>query len=193
MEQGDLSLAEYIDKATILCNQCEHPPEARDRLLRDTIVIGLCSQEAYFKYIEKGSALTLEEAITIGQNEDATVSQVGYVRPEFKGGLTQAALHQLHEKQGARPKRKKQQKERGGSDNPKRTKRDTCFNCGAKPAHPRSQCPSKNLKCFKCKTEGHYGSVCKSKSKGGNVDELQTQPINAPLNEDCTAEDYTPV
>ena len=58
----------------------------------------------------------------------ATVSQVGYMRPEFKGGLTQAAVHQRHEKQGARPKQKKQQKERGGSDNQKRTKRDTCFN-----------------------------------------------------------------
>ena len=115
------------------------------------------------------------------------------MRPEFKGGLTQAAVHQLHEKQGARPKQKKQEKERGGSDNQKRTKRDTCFNCGAKPVHPRSQCPAKNAKCFKCGKEGHYGSVCKSKSKGGNVDELQTQPINAPLNEDCPAEDYTPV
>ena len=43
----------------------------------------------------------------IAQNEDATVSQVGYVRPEFKGGLTLAAVHKLHEKQGARPKQKK--------------------------------------------------------------------------------------
>ena len=103
---------------------CEYPPEARDRLLRDAIVIGPRSREAYFKCIEKGSALTLEEAITIAQNEDATVSQVGYMRPELKGGLTQAAVHQLHKKQGAKPK--------------KRTKRDTCFNCGAKPVHLRS-------------------------------------------------------
>ena len=62
------------------------------------------------------------------------------MRPEFKGYLTQAAVHQLHEKQGTRPKQKKQQKERGGSDNQKRTKRQPCFNCRAKPAHPRSQC-----------------------------------------------------
>ena len=88
LEQGDLSLAEYIDKATILCDF-----EARDRLLRDEIVIGLRSREAYFKCIEKGSALTLEEAITIAQNEDATVSQVGSMRPEVKGSLTQAAVH----------------------------------------------------------------------------------------------------
>ena len=68
-QQGDLSLAEYIDKATILCNQCEYPPEACDRLLGDVIVIGLHSKEAYDKCIEKGSALTLEEVIEIAQNQ----------------------------------------------------------------------------------------------------------------------------
>ncbi|KAK2557878.1 hypothetical protein P5673_019855 [Acropora cervicornis] len=72
LEQGDLSLAEYIDKATILCDQCEYPPEARDPLLWDAIVIGLRSKEAYYKCIEKGSELTLEEAIEIAQNQDAT-------------------------------------------------------------------------------------------------------------------------
>ena len=50
------------------------------------------------------------------------------MQPEFKGNLTHAAVHQLHEKQGARPKQKKQQKERGGPDNQKCTKRETCFN-----------------------------------------------------------------
>ena len=95
LEQGDLSLAEYIDKATILCDQCEYPPESRDRLLRDAILIGLRSKEAYYKCIEKGSALMLEEAIEIAQNQDATAHQVGYMRPEFKGDPLQMALHKL--------------------------------------------------------------------------------------------------
>ncbi|CAH3142895.1 unnamed protein product [Pocillopora meandrina] len=63
LEQGDLSLAQYIDKATILCNQCEYPPEA----------------QAYYKCIEKDSELMLEEAIEIAQNQDATAHQVGYM------------------------------------------------------------------------------------------------------------------
>ena len=32
LEQCDLSLAEYTDKATIMSDQREYPPEARDRL-----------------------------------------------------------------------------------------------------------------------------------------------------------------
>ena len=76
LEQGNLSLAKYIDKATVLCDQCEYPPEARDRMLKDAIVIGLRSRDAYYKYIEKGSSLSLNEAIEIAQSADATASQI---------------------------------------------------------------------------------------------------------------------
>ena len=53
LEQGDLSLSESIKKATILCDHCEYPPETRDRLLRDAIVIRLHYKEAYYKCIKK--------------------------------------------------------------------------------------------------------------------------------------------
>ncbi len=44
LEQGTDTLAEHIDKATILCDRCEYEPEdAKKRLLRDAIVIGLRS------------------------------------------------------------------------------------------------------------------------------------------------------
>ena len=116
LEQGDLSLAEYIDKATILCDQCEYPPEARDRLLRDAIVIGLRSKEAYYKCIEKGSELTLEEAIEIAQNQDATTHQVGYMRPEFKGDPLQIEIHKLQGNRQSGAKWKIQQPHRQGSN-----------------------------------------------------------------------------
>ena len=89
LEQGDLSLAEYIEKATFLCDQCQYPPEVRDWLLRDAIVIGLRSKEPITSALKKGSALTLEETIEIAQNGDATTHQVGYMRPEIKGNPLQ--------------------------------------------------------------------------------------------------------
>ena len=148
LEQGDLSLAEYIDKATILCDQCEYPPEARDRLFRDAIVIGLRSNEAYYKCIDKGSELTLEEAIEIAQNQDATTHQVGYMRPEFKGDPQQIEVHKLQGKRQSGAKWEIQQPHRQGSNdqsyrtgfnNQKRVKsqRESCFNCGAKPHIPK--------------------------------------------------------
>ena len=115
----NLSLTEYIDKATILCDQCEYPPEARDRLPRDAIVIGLRSKEAYYKCIEKGSELTLGEALEIAQNQDATAHQVGYIRPEFKGEPLQMEVHKLQENSQSRASRNREQPQRPASNDQK--------------------------------------------------------------------------
>jgi len=126
----------------------------------------------------------------IAQNKDATASQVGYkyaTRVQRQSDPSSAqSINSMKSKELGLNKRNR-------SDNQKCTKRETCFNCGAKPAHPRSERPAKKVNCFKCGKDGHYGSVCKSKSTRGSFNELQTQPIDAPLNEDSTAEDYTPV
>ena len=118
------------------------------------------------------------------------------MRPEFKGNLTQAAIHQLYEKREARHKKKERNSRRKEVEHTiqKAPRGEICFSCGAKPVHPRSQWPATQSVFKKCGKEGHYGSrsVCKSK-RGGNVNELQTQPIDAPSNEDSIAEDYTQV
>ena len=44
------------------------------------------------------------------------------------------------------------------------TKRQSCFSCGAKPAHPRSQCPAKDVTCHKCGKKEHYKKCYKSKT-----------------------------
>ena len=122
LEQGDLSLAEYIDKATFLCDQCEYPPAAHDQLIRDAIVIGLRFKEAYYKCIKKGSALTLEEAIEIAQNQDATAQQVGYMRPKFKGDQLQMEGHKLQgNRQSGAEWRRQQPQIPGSNDQPHKT------------------------------------------------------------------------
>lgn len=47
------------------------------------------AKEAYYKCIETGSALTLKDAITIAENQDATTHQVGYMRTECKSAAVQ--------------------------------------------------------------------------------------------------------
>ena len=45
LEEGSSTLAEFIDRAIILCDQCNDPEEARELLLlQDAIVIGLQSR-----------------------------------------------------------------------------------------------------------------------------------------------------
>ena len=65
-------------------------------------MMGLRSKDAYYKCIERGSSLTLEEAITIAQSQDATANQVSYMRQEFKSTPAQIEVHKLHAKDGTR-------------------------------------------------------------------------------------------
>ena len=62
LKWGNTTLSDFIDKATILCDQCNCPGEW---LLWDAVVLGLWSREAYFKFIEKGSNLTLNQALRL--------------------------------------------------------------------------------------------------------------------------------
>ncbi|RMX49495.1 hypothetical protein pdam_00023953 [Pocillopora damicornis] len=138
--------------------------------------------------------LTLEEAIEIAQNQDATAHQVGYIRPEFKGELLEMEIHKLQGNRQSRDSRNRQQPQRPASNDQKqgRSKKETCFYCGAKPSHPKSECPAKRAKCLKCGKEGHYGSVCKSKSKDARVSELQVQSTTASECVDCVLNEYEP-
>ena len=45
-----------------------------------------------------------------------------------------------------------------------------CWNCGQS-RHPRSQCPARNVVCFKCNTKGHFGNLCKKSSKDSSKPE----------------------
>ena len=66
------------------------------------------------------------------------------MRPEFKGNLTQAAIHQLYEKREARHKKKERNSRRKEVEHTiqKAPRGEICFSCGAKPVHPRSQWPA---------------------------------------------------
>ena len=115
--------------------------------------------------------------------------------------------HKLQGNRQTGAKWNRQQPQRPGSnDQPHRTgskdqskrispksKRESCFNCGVKPSHPKSECPAKKAKCFKCGKEGHYGSMCRSKSKDARVNELQVQSATAPACVDCVLHEYEPV
>ena len=94
------TLAEFIDKASIFCDQCNYPEEICEWLLRDAIIIGLWSKEAYFKCTEKSSNLTLKQAIEIAENEEAMSSQVSNILSEFESNTSQAVVNKLHGNRG---------------------------------------------------------------------------------------------
>ena len=98
LEQGDMSLPEFITKTTLLVDSCTYPSQARDRILRDAIVLGIKSEKAYYKCVEKGNDLTSEEALEIVQSENSTQSQVEASRQQTQI-RTETDVHKFQARQ----------------------------------------------------------------------------------------------
>ena len=84
LNQGNKTLSTYIQEVRKVVNLCNFNcvGDCKDRLIRNSIVVGLNSTRAYQQCISKGSSLTLNECIKIWQIEDATCRQVQVLCPE---------------------------------------------------------------------------------------------------------------
>ena len=83
LNQGKLSLSMFITETTRLVGECGYTTDC-DRLLRDMIVPGVQSKQAYQRCISKGKDLMLKDCIMICQSEDSTRRQVKALHPELK-------------------------------------------------------------------------------------------------------------
>ena len=95
LNQGTLSLSEFITEATRLVDECGYTTD-HDRLLRDTIVSGVQSKQAYQRCISKRKGLMLKDCIKICQSEDSKRKQVEALQPELKKIEIEADMHRLN-------------------------------------------------------------------------------------------------
>ena len=120
-------------------------------------MLGIKSEKAYYKRVEKGSDLTLEEALGIVQSEDSTQHQVEASRQQTQI-RTETDVHKFQARQspwkgGAKQKKQGQPKQQSQDQG---VRRKSYFMCGATHWHQCKDCPEKNTKCFKCEKVGHY-------------------------------------
>ena len=195
LTQGDMELPEYIKKCRQITDACGWHEDAKDMALRNTILLGLKNPEVYQKCLEKvQDSLTAERVIkipTLLYNSNCqrsimhTVSTATTAATAIQQGSTQIhkvqTKHQKGRKSTEWSNRDKMSKDKEHSE----TKRRSCFSCGAKPAHPRLQCPAKDVTCHKSGKKGHYKKCCKSKTgKHGTTSEprqVQVHGLQVPL------------
>ncbi|PFX14801.1 Retrovirus-related Pol polyprotein from transposon 17.6 [Stylophora pistillata] len=194
LTQGDMELPEYIEKCRQVTDACGWPEDAKDMALRNTILLGLKNPKVYLKCLEEDQdSLTAErviEIVTLLYNSDCqrsimqTLSTATAATTAIQQGSTQIhkvqAKYQKDGKSMEWSNRDKMSKDKEHGE----TKRQSCFCCGAKPAHPRSQCPAKDVTCHKCGKKGHYKKCCKSKtgkqSTTGEPRRVQVHGLQAP-------------
>ena len=82
LNQGNKTLSTYIQEVRRVVDLCNFScvGDCKDRLIRNSSVVGLNSIKAYQHFISKGSSLTLNEFIKICQIEDTTDRLKPYVQ-----------------------------------------------------------------------------------------------------------------
>ena len=166
--QGNLTLEDFHTKAMRLVTQAGYEGDAREQVLRDTIISGLTNDKIRAKIVKEGHKVKLNQVMEIVRlevstqqhlermQETAKVNYVQYGKPtKSKKGKksTQSGLssHRGDRGHGSKPSGK-------GKKFP--FLQDTCYRCG-KGRHQKVQdCKAVDAMCRGCRKKGHFEKVC---------------------------------
>ena len=148
LTQGDMELPEYIEKCRQITDACGWPEDAKDMALRNALLLGLKNPKVYQKCLEEDQDSLIAERVieiaTLLYNSDCqrsimqTLSTATAAATAIQQGSTQKSTEWSNRDKTSKDKEHVE------------TKRQSCFYCRAKPAHPRWQCPAKDVTCHKC-------------------------------------------
>ena len=181
LKQGDMPVSEFIWEARRLAELCNYPNN-QDRLIRDTIVLGVYSLRAYQKCID-AKDLSLQDCINICQVEDAIRIQVQECRPESVNSIqsvqTMISVHRLQHSS----------RQSSNFNRNKNKSTQNCYYCGALnwTREHSKLCKAKNSICGKCGKKGHLDSLCRS--SGTPIHMLEAQDYSHPQSQE-SLQDY---
>ena len=174
--QGSLSLEDFHAKALRLVTQAGYEGDAKDRVLRDTIISGLASDKIRAKIVKEGHGVNLNRVMEIVRLEVSTQQHLERMQETTKVNYIQYGKSIKSKKkkpqssagasgQGAGGHKTGAGSYRGSRPGGKFNKRpplppDTCYRCG-KGRHQKAQdCKAVDATCRGCGKKGHYEKVC---------------------------------
>ena len=168
--QGTLSLEDFHTKALRLVTQAGYEGDAKDWVLRDTIISGLTSDKIRAKIVKEGHGVTLNWVMEIARLEVSTQQHLERMQETAKVNYIQYGKS-TKSKKGKKPQSSTGASgsgagsHRGSRPSGKFNKRppllpDTCYRCG-KGRHQKAQdCKAVDTTCRGCGKKGHYEKVC---------------------------------
>ena len=175
--QGSLHLEDFHTKALRLVTQAGYTEDAKDRVLRDTIISGLTSDKIRAKIVEEGHGVNLNRVMEIARLEVSTQQHLERMQETAKVDYIQYGKS-TKSKKGKKPQSGAGASghnagasgpgtggHRGSRPSGKFNKRppllpDTCYRCG-KGRHQKAQdCKAVDTTCRGCGKKGHYEKVC---------------------------------
>ena len=148
------------------CNNCE------TLQLRDMIVVGIQNEDTQQELLEKGSELTLDDAIKLCESME--------MARKDKATISDAGVNAIKNQSSY----KRDKVKTTGSNTPKGagSRMPACCPwCGGKTSHQkkRDSCPAKGKDCSKCGKSGHFAKVCRSSGNPSNGKETARTTVNA--------------
>ena len=169
--QGSLGLEDFHTKALRLVTQAGYTGDAKDRVLRDTIISGLTSDKIRAKIVKEGHGVNLNRVMEIARLEVSTQQHLERMQETAKVNYVQYGKS-TKSKKGKKPQSSAGASghnagagHRGSRPSGKFNKRppllpDTCYRCG-KGRHQKAQdCKAVDATCRGCGKKGHYEKVC---------------------------------
>ena len=158
-----------------LVTQAGYEGDAKDQVLRDTIISGLTSDKIRAKIVKEGHGVTLNRVMEIARLEVSTQQHLERMQETAKVNYVQYGKS-TKSKKGKKPQSSAGASgsgasssgagsHRGSRPSGKFNKRppllpDTCYRCG-KGRHQKAQdCKAVDAKCRGCGKKGHYEKVC---------------------------------
>ena len=140
---------------------------------RNAILLGLKNPMMYQKCLEENQdTLAAESVIEIATdfyNSDCQRSIMQTQSTALAAATTiQQGSTQVHKSQENHREDGKSKKERGKdvtSQDKDGMKRQDCHCCGARPAHPKSECPAKDVLCPNCGKKGTNRGVAQARAQ----------------------------
>ena len=169
-------MEDFHTKALRLVQQAGYEGDAKDRVLRDTIISGLASDKIRAKIVKEGHGVNLNRVMEIARLEVSTQQHLERMQETAKVNYVQYGKSTKSKKkkpqssagasgQGAGSHKTGAGSHRGSRPSGKFNKRppllpDTCYRCG-KGRHQKAQdCKAVDATFRGCGKKGHYEKVC---------------------------------
>ena len=170
--QGTLSLEDFHTGALRLVTQAGYAGDAKDQVLRDTIISGLTCDKIRAKIVKEGHKVKLNQVMEVARLEVSTQQHLDRMQETAKvnyvqyGKLTKNKRGKKSTQSGAGASSHRGNRGLGMSSKPSGKGKklpfppDTCYRC-EKGIHQKVQdCKAVDVMCRGCGKKGHFEKVC---------------------------------
>ena len=190
--QGTMSLEDFHTKAMRLVTQAGYDGDAKNQVLRDTIISGIASEKIRAKIVKEGHTVTLNQVMEIARLEVSTqhhldrmqeTAKVNYVKyrkstKNKKGKTSTQSGANGGSYRGDRGPGTSSKHSGKGKKLP--SPQDTCYRCGKGKHQQVQDCRALDTMCRGCGKKGHFEKVClKAKHSTHSLELPQASTITA--------------